>query len=161
MTTPSRRPARALGLGIALFATSLVGACAQGPEGDDAAPRLAVVLVGADGLEESMGSYDVETGELTFSPEAHDELREVVGDAGYRAIVTHEGEDADVDLDAGVAVTTAELEEGEVLELRAHRPDVGTSRVGRLELRAELEQGFRIWKEGNISGMDDWEKHNT
>lgn len=161
MPRPLRQPARTLGLGLALLASSIATACDQ-PDHDDAAPRLAVVLVGADRLEESMGSYDVETGELTFAPQVQDELREVLGDAGYGAIVAHDGEDADVDLDEGVAVTTAELEEGDVLELRATRADVGTSRIGRLELRGESESEFRsIWKDGNITGMDDWEKHNT
>lgn len=161
MTTPVRQPARTFGLGFALLATFL-SACDQGPDTDDGAPRLAVVLIAADGLEETLGSYDVESGELTFVPAMQDDMREVLGGNGYRAIVAHDGEDADVDLDAGVAVTAAELEDGDVLELRAVRADVGTSSIGRLELRAETEDGFRgIWKDGNITGMDDWEKHNV
>lgn len=155
MTTPSRKHARTLGLGFALFATFL-SACDPRPDNDDAAPRLVVVLVGQDGLEESLGSYDVESGELTFASAVQDEMREVLGGNGYHAIVAHDGEDADVDLDEGVAATTPELEDGDVLELRAVRSDVGTSTIGRLELRAETFR--RLWKEGNISGTDDWHK---
>ena len=86
----------------------------------------------------------------------------MIGGRGYRALVTHGGEDADVDLDDGVAATTPDLEAGDVLELRAARADVGASTVGRLELRAATTAGFRgigsIWKDGNITGMDDWQK---
>lgn len=159
MTTTTRP----LGLGLALITTLFASACDHGPENDDVA-RLAVVLVSADGLEQSVGSYDVESGELTFAPAMQAEMREVIGDNGYRAIVAHDGEDTDVDLDEGSAATTPDLEDGEVLELRATRADVGTSTVGRLELRDETEDGFRskaIWKDGNITGMDDWEKHNV
>jgi hypothetical protein len=159
MTTPTRP----LGLGLALITTLFASACDHAPESDDAA-RLAVVLVSADGLEQGVGSYDVESGELTFAPAMEAKLREVIGDNGYRAIVAHDGEDADVDLDEGSVATTPDLEDGDVLELRATRSDVGTSTVGRLELRDEAEDGFRwstIWKEGNITGTDDWEKHNV
>jgi hypothetical protein len=166
MTTPSRRHARTLGLGFGLLAAVLASACDPGPEHDDGEPRLAVVYVADDGIEQSVGSYDVDSGELTFAPEVQDALRERVAGAGYRPIIAHEGDDADIDLDAGVALTTAELEDGDVIELRATRLDVGTSTIARLELRVETDEGFRAkietnWKEGNITGMDDWEKHNV
>jgi hypothetical protein len=154
-------PNRPLGLGFALITTLFASACDQGPEDHDAA-RLAVVLVTADGLEHGAGTYDVESGELTFAPAVQDEMREVIGGNGYRAVVTHDGEDADVDLDDGMAATTPDLEDGDVFELRAARADGGTSTIGRLELRAAASAGFRkkvetIWKEGNITGTDDWE----
>lgn len=164
MTTPSRHVPRAIASGLALLATLLASACDDGRDHDDSAPRLAVVLVSESGLEENLGSYDVETGEVTFAPAVQNEMRDRIEDAGFRAIVAHDGEDAEVDFDAGVAVTTADLAEGDVLELRALRVDVGTSTIGRLELR-DAEDGFRgvesIWKDGNVGGMDDWEKHNT
>lgn len=154
-------PKRPLGLGFALITTLFASACDDGSEDHETA-RLAVVLVSADGLEHSVGSYDVESGDLTFAPAVQDEMREVIGGNGYRALVTHGGEDADVDLDDGMAATTPDLEAGDVLELRAARADVGTSTVGRLELRAATTAGFRgigsIWKDGNITGTDDWQK---
>lgn len=154
-------PNRPLGLGFALITTLFATACDPGPEDPDVA-RLAVVLVSADGLEHDVGSYDVESGDLTFAPAVQDEMREVIGGNGYRAVVTHGGEDADVDLDDGLAATTPDLEDGEVLELRAARADGATSTIGRLELRDATEAGFRkkvetIWKEGNITGVDDWQ----
>lgn len=153
---------RPFALRLGLLATLLAGACDQAPD-NDGAPRLAVVIVADDGRAQGLGSYDVETGELTFAPAVQDEMRERIGASGYRAIVVHDGDDADVDLDAGVAVVTAELAEGDVLELRAVGDDIGTSTMGRLELRADTEDGFRggvtsIWKDGTITGTDDWER---
>lgn len=155
MTNPSR-----LGLGLALLTALFTSACDQGQDNRDTS-RLAVVLVSADGNEQSVGSYDVESGEITFAPAMQDDMRVLVGGNGFAAIVAHDGEDAEVDIDEGVAATTPDLEDGDVLDLRAARSDVGTSTIGRLELRVDTEEVFRTWKEGNITGMDDWHKHNV
>jgi hypothetical protein len=161
MTTPGRRHIPALRLGLAVLAALLASACDQGPDDHDSEARLAVVLIAEDGLEQSIGSYDIETGALTFAPQVQDDMREVFGDAGHRAIVAHEGDDADVDLDAGVALTAAELDDGDVLELRVARRGARTITLGRLELRVVTEELAPTWRAANITGMDDWEKHNV
>lgn len=150
MTTPARL------LRATLLATIFATACDPGT--DDDAPRLAVVLATDSGLEQDIGSYDAGSGELTLTRDVQVRLSDRFGDTDRRVIVAYDGEPAEIDLDAGVAVTTPDLEDGDVLELRVVGEGAGAGSPGRLELRAESDLQLREWKQGNISGMDDWER---
>jgi hypothetical protein len=158
MTTPSHRPGRvgAAALGFAAIATFLGSACALDPVHDDDEARLAVVFVADSGLTQSVGSYDVASGELTFEARAQDDMSERVGDAGYRALVDDDGELFEVDLEAGVVLVTAELDDGDALELRVVGADIGTLVLGRLELRADVDELAPTWRMGNKLAQDDW-----
>src|SRR5687768_2163055 len=103
---------------LALTALALLGtACATGPAPDDES-RLAVVFTTDDGRELAVGTYDAETGELTFVDRAQDDMRSRLADAGFVATIAIEGETAEVDLDAGVALVAVDLADGDALELQ-------------------------------------------
>ena len=156
MTTPTDRFGRvdAAALGLAALATVFASACGH----DDSVhteARLAVVFVADSGLTQTVGNYDVESGELTFVGRAQDDMGERVGDAGYRALVDDAGELVEVDLDDGAVAVSAELGDGDVLELRVAGPDIGTLVLGRLELRA-VDESAASWRIGNKIWQDDW-----
>lgn len=141
----------ATGLRLAFAAFALLGsACTTAAEPNDGS-RLAVVHTADDGTVQTVGSYDPESGELTFLPLAQDQMREHLADAGYSASVEHAGEQADVDFDDGVAAIVPELEDGDALELRVDRPGMQTLVLGRLELQ---EGSWR--RGGNKVCSDDW-----
>jgi hypothetical protein len=149
MTTSFQR------LGLVALATSLSMGCAPGPDHVDEEARLTVVFVADSGLTHTVGSYDVASGELTFVERAQDDLVERVGDAGYRALVDDDGALVEVDLDEGVVSVTADLEDGDALELSIVGDDIGTLVLGSLELR-EAEELAPAWRMGNKVWPDDW-----
>jgi hypothetical protein len=163
MQTPPSRPTRTVAIGLrfalAALATLLGSACADGSEPGDDQARLAVVFTADDGRVQTVGSYDARSGELTFVPRAQVDMREHLADAGYSASVEHAGELAAVDLEVGVAVTLAELVDGDVLELRVDRAGMKTLVLGRLELQEDDEDldADDTWRRlGNKVWQDDW-----
>lgn len=140
------------GLRLAFAALALLGsACTTAAEpGDD--DRLAVVFITDDGRDLAVGTYDAESGELTFVDRAQDDMRERLGDAGYAASLDLDGDVADIDLEAGVALVAVDLEDGDALELRVARAGAQTLTLGRLV----LQDGDAFRKLGNKLWDDDW-----
>ena len=157
MTIPFHPPVRvrAAALGLAALATLLGSACAHGPDPDDDQARLAVVFVADGGLTQTVGSYDIASGELVFVARAQDDMVERNGDAGYRALVDDAGELVEVDLDEGMVSVAAELDDGDALELRVVGADIGTLVLGRLELRADADE-IAPMPRSNKLWRDDW-----
>jgi hypothetical protein len=141
---------------LSLAAVALLcGACTMAPEpGED--DRLAVVFTRDDGRELAVGTYDAESGELTFNDHAQDDMRERLAGAGYTAMVELDGDAVDVDLDAGVAWVDVDLAEGEALELRVTQPGAPTLSIGHLVLQREDFRAGDTWKLGNKVWQDDW-----
>jgi hypothetical protein len=154
-TRSHRSDPLAVALGLALV-TFLGSACGQGPGPDGDEARLAVVFVAESGLTQTVGSYDVASGELTFVGRAQDDMNERVGDASYRALVEDDGELVEVDLDEGAVSVSAELDDGDALELRVVGADIGTLVLGRLELVADVDELAPTWRIGNKLWQDDW-----
>src|SRR5687768_4398045 len=126
MTTPAHRSAHLVTAILALGLAGLLGSgCADGLDPDDDQARMAVVFVADGGLVQTVGSYDIESGELAFEARAQRDMDTRIGDAGYRAFVADDAELSEVDLAAGVVFVAEQLDEGEELELRVVGDDIG------------------------------------
>ena len=142
---------------MALCAALVITACDSAHE--PVSSELDVLFTNDDGVAQRVGHYDPESGELTFVPRARQDMRERLDAAGYRALVDDAGERIEVDLDAGVVLVTAELEEGETFTLEIAGSQRRRAILGELVLQA-VPSGptprSGAWKLGNKVWADDW-----